>query len=85
MIDVNGLIKQYEKLTAVDNISFSALPGEITVILGPNGAGKSTTIKSIAGLLNFKGTIRISVNRTKASKPNGCSGTYRRYRLFTTC
>ena len=59
MITVSGLIKKYENLAAVDNISFTAYPGEITVILGPNGAGKSTTIKSIAGLLNFKGTVSI--------------------------
>ncbi len=64
MIAVKGLVKKYEKLTAVDNISFTAQPGEITVILGPNGAGKSTAIKSIAGLLKHTGQIDI------CSQPN---------------
>ena len=60
MIEVRGLIKEYDKkLKAVDDISFTAAQGEITIILGPNGAGKSTALKSIAGLLNFKGSITI--------------------------
>lgn len=59
MIAVKELTKKYEKLTAVDNISFTARPGEITVILGPNGAGKSTAIKCIAGLLKYSGQIDV--------------------------
>jgi len=34
--------------------------GELAVLLGPNGAGKSTLIKSICGLLRFKGTVTIN-------------------------
>jgi len=59
MILVNNLTKQYKKFKAVDDISLTAKPGEITILLGPNGAGKSTTIKSIAGLLKFDGQITI--------------------------
>ena len=33
--------------------------GSVGILLGPNGAGKSTIIKSIAGLLRYKGTILI--------------------------
>ena len=55
MLQVNNLTKRYEKILAVDNISFEVKAGEIGVLLGPNGAGKSTTIKSIAGLLRFSG------------------------------
>ncbi len=36
---------------AVDNVSFSARPAEVTGYLGPNGSGKSTTIKMITGLI----------------------------------
>ena len=42
-----------------DDIGFTVPDGRIGILLGPNGAGKSTVIKSIAGLLRFKGTIRI--------------------------
>ncbi|QNU65942.1 ABC transporter ATP-binding protein [Ruminiclostridium herbifermentans] len=59
MISVKNLTKEYKKIKAVDNISLTAKPGEITILLGPNGAGKSTTIKSIAGLLKFEGEITI--------------------------
>ncbi len=59
MILVKNLTKEYKKIKAVDNISLTAKPGEVTILLGPNGAGKSTTIKSIAGLLKFEGEITI--------------------------
>jgi len=39
-----------ETVVAVDNLSFSALRGQIYVLLGANGSGKSTTLDSIAGL-----------------------------------
>lgn len=60
MLEVKNLTKQFDKVKAVDDISFSVNDGEIAVLLGPNGAGKSTTIKSIAGLLRYKGDITIN-------------------------
>ncbi len=60
MLKVNQLTKIYDKVKAVDNISFHVNDGEIAVLLGPNGAGKSTTIKSIAGLLRYDGDIIIN-------------------------
>ena len=60
MIDVQRLRKQYGDLVAVDDVSFTAQPGEIFGLLGPNGAGKSTTIGCISGLLRpGAGRIRI--------------------------
>lgn len=38
-------------MTAVDDISFTAQPGQIFGLLGPNGAGKTTTLRTIATLL----------------------------------
>lgn len=60
MISVKNLVKKYGKLVAVDNINLQIDPGKITVLLGPNGAGKSSTLKSIAGLLNYKGEIIVN-------------------------
>jgi len=51
MIQVTHLGKRYGDLLALDDVSFSAAPGEIFGLLGPNGAGKSTTIGCISGLL----------------------------------
>jgi len=59
MIQIRNVTKKYGKLVANDNLNFDAADGRITVLLGPNGAGKSTIIKSIAGLLRFKGEILI--------------------------
>ena len=50
MIQVEALTKRYGTTTAVDGLSFSALPGTVTGFLGPNGAGKSTTMRLIVGL-----------------------------------
>jgi ABC-2 type transport system ATP-binding protein len=49
-VDVDGLVKRYGELTAVDEISFQVYPGEIFGFLGPNGAGKTTTIKMLCTL-----------------------------------
>ena len=60
IIEVKGLTKEYKKLKAVDNLSFTVKEGEILGLLGPNGSGKSTTINCILSLLNFqKGSIKI--------------------------
>lgn len=51
IIKTNELRRQFDKVTAVDNISFSVTKGEIFGFLGPNGAGKTTTIKMLTTLL----------------------------------
>ncbi len=60
MIKVKGLVKKFEKITAVDNISFDIADGEIFGFLGPNGAGKTTTIRMLTTLIRpSSGTIEI--------------------------
>jgi ABC-2 type transport system ATP-binding protein len=51
MIEVQNLTKKYGSVTAVDNISFVARPGQVTGFLGPNGAGKTTTMRMLTGFL----------------------------------
>jgi sodium transport system ATP-binding protein len=51
MIQVQGLSKSFGKVLAVQNVSFTALNGQITGLLGPNGAGKSTTLRMLYTLL----------------------------------
>jgi ABC-2 type transport system ATP-binding protein len=61
LIEVCELTKRFDDVTAIDNISFSVLHGELFGFLGPNGAGKTTTISILTGLARpDSGTIRIS-------------------------
>ena len=50
-IRVQGLVKQYNTVRAVDGISFEVPRGSITALLGGNGAGKTTTIAMLLGAL----------------------------------
>jgi ABC-2 type transport system ATP-binding protein len=50
-IEVEGLTKRYDNLTAVDGASFSVPRGTICGFVGPNGAGKTTTIRMLLGLI----------------------------------
>ena len=50
IIKVENLVKRFGELVAVDDISFSVVPGEIFGFLGPNGAGKTTTINILCTL-----------------------------------
>jgi ABC-2 type transport system ATP-binding protein len=49
-IQVAGLRKEFGRVAAVDDVSFTAAYGRITGFLGPNGAGKTTTLRMILGL-----------------------------------
>ncbi len=51
MIEVQNLTKRYGAVPAVDNISFTAHPGQVTGFLGPNGAGKTTTMRMLTGYM----------------------------------
>lgn len=50
-IVVAGLTKQFRKVRAVDDLSFTVEPGTVTGFLGPNGAGKTTTLRMLLGLI----------------------------------
>jgi ABC-2 type transport system ATP-binding protein len=49
-IAVNGLRKRFGPVIALDGVSFTVSPGQVTGFVGPNGAGKSTTMRVILGL-----------------------------------
>jgi ABC-2 type transport system ATP-binding protein len=51
VVEIESLVKKFDNLTAVNDISLRIKKGEIFGLLGPNGAGKSTTINMILGLL----------------------------------
>lgn len=49
-LEVENLSVRYGGVLAVDSVSFTARPGEVTAVLGPNGAGKTSTIEVCEGL-----------------------------------
>jgi ABC-2 type transport system ATP-binding protein len=53
MLELRNISKHYSSIPAVQNVSFSARPGEITGYLGANGSGKSTTMKMITALIEM--------------------------------
>lgn len=60
VLEVDAYTKTYDRLVAVDRLSFRVLPGEVVGLVGPNGAGKTTTMRAIAGIIPpTSGALRI--------------------------
>ena len=51
MLKVSHLTINYRNTLAINDVSFSLQPGEVTGLLGPNGSGKSSLVKGILGLV----------------------------------
>ena len=59
-IEFNNVVAGYKDFMILNNLSFKAKRGTITLLLGPNGAGKSTVLKTLFGLLKPRqGTITL--------------------------
>jgi ABC-2 type transport system ATP-binding protein len=60
VVSVQGLVKHFREVAAVDGIAFTVKRGETVALLGGNGAGKTTTISMLLGLLEpTEGAIRL--------------------------
>ena len=60
MIEVNGLVKQFDGFKALDGATLSVPAGCVYGLVGPNGAGKSTLIRHLTGICRQDGgTVRI--------------------------
>ena len=49
LMQINGLVRRFGGLIAVNNVSFDVRPGELVGLIGPNGAGKTTLFNIIRG------------------------------------
>jgi iron complex transport system ATP-binding protein len=59
ILEVNGLYAGYGSGDVIRNMIFKTEKGECLCILGPNGCGKSTLLKSIARIINYRGSVMI--------------------------
>jgi branched-chain amino acid transport system ATP-binding protein len=60
-IEFDDVVAGYKDFMILNNLSFKARKGAITLLLGPNGAGKSTVLKTLFGLLKVKnGSISLA-------------------------
>lgn len=60
VVKFESVTKKYGEYTALDNVSFQMLEGEILGFLGPNGAGKTTTIRLLLNLLEpSSGSVKV--------------------------
>ncbi|MER6444141.1 ABC transporter ATP-binding protein [Streptomyces venezuelae] len=71
MIEVNELTKRYGSTTAVNDLTFTVRPGQVTGFLGPNGAGKSTTLRMILGLHEPTSGSVVVGGRSFQDRPRG--------------
>ena len=69
MIEVTGLTKQYGKIRALDNLSFTVERGSVFGLLGPNGAGKTTTIKVLTTLSKPDGGVALVAGHDVVEDP----------------
>lgn len=59
-VRIDGIVKTFGSVTAVDGLSLEIHPGEVVAFLGPNGAGKTTTVDMILGLSTpTAGTVEV--------------------------
>jgi len=74
-VEVSGLSKRYGDRLAVQDVSFTVMPGTVVGLLGPNGAGKTTTLKALVGLIcPTAGTVRVPGLENHSGSPTSVLG-----------
>jgi branched-chain amino acid transport system ATP-binding protein len=51
ILSVRGLVKSFGGLKAINDVSFDALPAQVTAVIGPNGAGKTTVFNLVTNIM----------------------------------
>ena len=94
MLELSQICAGYGERDVVHNVSLSVLHNENLCIIGPNGCGKTTLLKSIAGLLPYRGSAMLDGREIRTYKPkelarkvaflSQLSGVYFAYSVYDT-
>src|SRR5215469_9501760 len=70
-LDISGVTVRFGGLTALDDVSLSAAPRQVTGIIGPNGAGKTTLLNAACGFIRPQsGTITFNGHELTGIRPH---------------
>lgn len=70
LLEIEHLTKEFDGVTALQDVSFDVREGEILGVIGPNGAGKTTLFNCITGMLApSRGTIRFRHEAIQGKRP----------------
>jgi multiple sugar transport system ATP-binding protein len=84
-LQVEGLVRRYGRVSAVDGLNLSITAGSFVTLLGPSGCGKSTTLNLIAGLdIPDEGRILLGGRDITRLPPNerGMAMVFQNYALY---
>ena len=69
-IEFDNVVAGYKDFMILNNLSFKAETGTVTLLIGPNGAGKSTVLKTLFGLLKLRqGRILLNGQEVAGTSP----------------
>jgi branched-chain amino acid transport system ATP-binding protein len=74
-LEVRDVTVRFGGLTALDRVSLTAAPGQVTGIIGPNGAGKTTLLNVLCGFVRpDSGTISFGGRKLTGLRPHKLAG-----------
>ena len=70
LLRMQGIVKDFQGVRALDGVDFEVRPGEVHALIGENGAGKSTLMNVLAGRFgDYRGRIEISGHEVRLTNP----------------